>query len=47
MAKEKDIHIPISQEHFDKLNKLSKQDRRKKTEVITIALENYFRLRQV
>lgn len=46
-TKDMDIHIRIRSELVEKIHKLAKIDRRKKTEVITIALENYFKSRKV
>ena len=41
------IHIRLTKEQMDKLKQLAEQDRRKKTEVIAIALDNYYNLRKV
>ena len=42
-----DIHIRISKEKMNKINNLSIKDRRSKTQVIEIALDNYFTLRKI
>jgi len=39
--KEKDIHIRVTNKMFNQVTDCAKKDRRKKTEVVTIALEEY------
>lgn len=41
-----DIHIKLSKDLYERLQKLVKRDRRTQTEVATIAIENYLRLRK-
>jgi len=47
MKKDSDLHIKITDELLKKIETLALKDRRKKTEIATIALENYFKLRKI
>jgi len=45
--KNKEIHIRITKEKYNIIKLLAAKDRRKQTEVIDIALDNYFKQRKV
>lgn len=42
----KDLHIKVTEDLFKRIKNLAQQDRRKQSEVLTIALENYLNLRK-